>query len=298
MAADIQFDFHDESGRMQKRLLAAQQNFRDAHESYGERGRELDLAVRDQLANYYDPANRRAKLIQQAARELSEEIERYPETILTLGSRYIMSATAVDQKAIALGAQMMGTIIEAMSAPQANDDEGPLAAVHAAMERLTDAQKQNALLMAQGIVVGERLATATQVAADLLRLRQAELEGYLGQAPPAKALSIRQALIEAVAAEGRWTACEYLLTEVGMAIGTTIPIANIVVGIARIARDLQGKIRSLQARYERGDVDLMLDLAEEMDIEREALEDAVKLFAEVLSLSNTELELKPEFRTD
>lgn len=289
MAADVQFDFHDESDRMQKRLSVAKQNFRDAHESYAERGRELDLAVRDQLANYYDPANRRAKLIQQAARELSEEIERYPETILTLGSRYIMSATAVDQKAVALGAQMMRTIIEAISAPKADYDEGPLAAVHATMEHLTDAQKQGALLMAQGIVVGERLATATQVAADLLRLRQAELEGYLGQAPPAKALSIRQALIEAVAAEGRWTACEYLLTEVGMAIGTTIPIANIVISIARITLDLRGKIRALQSRYEPGDIDVMLELGEEMSVEREAMEDAVKLFDAVFSLATMKL---------
>ena len=58
------------------------------------------------------------------------------------------------------------------------------------------------------------------------------------------------------------------------------------------------KIHSLQSRYERSDVDLMLDLGEEMSVERKAMEDAIKLLAKVSSLTNTELELKPEFRTD
>ena len=290
MAADIQFDFKDESGRMQERLAAARQNFKDAHESYAERGRELDLAVCAQLANYYNnPAKPRAALIQQAAREVSEEIKGFRETVLTVGSRYIMSVTAVDLATIAFGAQMLDNVVKAFSAPRANDDKDPLTVVHAAVEHLSNAQKQNALLMAQGIVVGEKLATAIQVAADLLRLRQAELEGYLGQAPPADALSIRQALIEAVAAEGAWTACEYLLAEVGMAIGTAIPIASIVVGIARIALDLRDKVHSLQSRYEPGDVDLMLELFEEMSVEREAMECAVKLFDKVFSLATTKL---------
>jgi hypothetical protein len=86
----------------------------------------------------------------------------------------------------------------ALSPTRASD---PRAVVNAVMEGLSDAHKQNALLRAQGIVVGEKLATAIQVAAGLLRLRQVDLKSYLGKAPPADALSIRQALIEAVASD-------------------------------------------------------------------------------------------------
>ena len=127
-----------------------------------------------------------------------------------------------------------------------------------------------------------------------MRLRQAELKSYLGEAPPGDALWIREALVEAVASEGAWTAAEYVLTEVGKAIGTAIPIANIVISIATIALDLRSKIRALQSRYEPGDIDLMLNLSEEMGVEREAVKDAIKLFGEISSLSSTELKLKPE----
>jgi hypothetical protein len=304
MDEDMQFNLDDEFDRMYERLKAATQDFKDVHRFYMESDKALELAVCKVLANYYDPANRRALLIQRTAQELSEEIKRFEWSVSDVGLKYAAAYFAADSAVTKLMMQMMRNAGDAFSATRAGDGmdplvgKDPLVVVNAVMEGLSDAQRKNKLLMAQGIVVGERLATAIQVAVGLLRLRQAELASYLGQAPPGEALSIRQALIEAVASEGAWTAAEYLLTEVGKVIGTTVPIANIVIGIATIAQDLRGKVHSLQTRYDRGDVDLMLDLSEEVSIEREALKDAIKLFAEVSSLANSELELKPEFRTD
>lgn len=291
MDEDIQLNLYNESRRMLERLSAAKQNFiAAAAASYTESGKALELDVCEVLANYYDPANGRALLIQRTAQELSEEIKRFGKTVSDVEQQYITTSSAVELAMVKLLGKAMDNYVVAFSPTRASDPR-------AVMEGLSDADKQNVLLRVQGIVVGERLATAIQVAAGLLRLRQAELKSYLGQAPPGEALSIRQALIEAVASEGAWTAAEYLLTEVGKVIGTAIPIANIVISIATIALDLRSKIRALQSRYEPGDVDLMLDLSEEMRVEREAMKDAVKLFGEVSSLSSKELKLKPEFET-
>ena len=295
MDEEIQLNLNDESRRVLERLSAAKKNFIDAYASYAEFGEALELDVCEVLANYYNPANRRALLIQRTAQELSEEIKRFGKTVSDVEQQYITASSAVDLAMVKLLGKAMENYIVAFSPTRASD---PLAAVNAVMEGLSDAQKQNVLLRAQGIVVGQRLAAAVQVAAGLLRLRQAELKSYLGEAPPGDALSIREALVEAVASEGAWTAAEYVLTEVGKAIGTAIPIANIVISIATIALDLRSKIRALQSRYEPGDIDLMLNLSEEMGVEREAVKDAIKLFGEISSLSSTELKLKPESETD
>ena len=59
----VQANLHDQFGRMYERLTAAAKNFTDADRSYVESGEALEFAVCEVLANYYDPANRRALLI-------------------------------------------------------------------------------------------------------------------------------------------------------------------------------------------------------------------------------------------
>src|ERR1035438_3690784 len=96
MDEDIRLNLHNEFRRMHERLTAATENFRDADASYAEFGNALELDVCEVLANYYDPANGRALLIQRTAQELSEEIKRFRKTVSDVEQQYMTTYSAVN----------------------------------------------------------------------------------------------------------------------------------------------------------------------------------------------------------
>ena len=288
MASQVQFDLNDESGRMLDELRASRAGFMKASRAYSG-DHELDGAVAHLLANYYDPEKQRAVLIQQAALDVTHEIKGFVSTFEKLAIHYAAAVHAAEAGAMARLEQSLAGAAEALRVEV--DERGPRDAVRRVFEGLDLAEQKNALLLAQGIVVGRWLALAMQVGADLLLRRQDELQRYRDNAPPGVPRTFGKALFEEVITEGVWTFCEVALGEVVRTTVGMVPVVNIIVGVANIALEVRKKVDSLQSRYDRGEIDRMFDLCQEMQVEREAMEGVVKLFDTVMHLSALELEL-------
>ncbi len=281
----VQTESTDESNRPPDELSAARARFVAATHGYSRGDSDLVREVRRLVANYYDPANRRATLIQQAARELDHEIDDFVGTFEALAGHYAMAVTIADGIALDAVIKLVADFAEAHDV----DFSQPTVALGAIVQNLTEAEQRSALRWAWLALGGKWLTLAMNVAAGLLERRRYELLRYCAEAPAGGPVAISDALAETLANESAWVLCEHLLVEIGASIAPAIPFARFVVAGARVLIDLRNKVRSMQTVYVRGEVDRMFDLLQEIRDEREAMQIVFQLFDQVTELKNVQL---------
>lgn len=253
--------------------------------------------VQEQLKPYFDPDNERAVLIQLASKDAYLEIELFLVTSNDVLKKYAAAFEAAEQwsreltaagaallaelrerraEAGELGQELLATALSGSSVEHFRDD------VDALLNEGTQLQREQALLLFQGLVVLQTLAKAMHTIDVLLTYRAQVLAEFFKTAPAGTVPSNLRALVDAIAEDGTLTVAEHVLVEiVGM-----VPVANIVMSAARIGLELTSKIKKIKDRHKRGVIDDMLDLSTDMTAVREALEVAAALFEKVSELAN------------
>ena len=278
MSTDMQFDVDTESKDVETRLTASIGDLYAAISSHVNRGEVLKNAAIEKLATC-GPDDDQTTQIEHVARQLSGEIRQFSETFKKNQLPYINSLGVPSEMA----ALRLAGAIEALRV-KSN------IAVQAVVEDPEAAADQNALLKLRLLVVARKLVMATQIAADLWRLWEAELQSSLGKMTPDEAQPVIESIkdrlnTEASAAVVPMTA-ERLFRE-------QAPIAAPVLDdVVRITLDLHEKIHSIQPwyRYAYGNVDEMVNFGVHMRAERLALEDVIKLFDDTFRLRATHLD--------
>jgi hypothetical protein len=268
--------------QMFERLTEALERSRAAMLRNVEQGPRLEADALSQLANYSNPERRRARLIQESATVLAEEVRGSRATLTVVGET--QSATSFNAQAavVAIQAKTVTAVGQAFNIGPGDTGE-VLRALAGGPDR---ARLELNLALARGITIGRSLTTAAAAAALLVSRWESQLETYLTAAPLAQALGIAEAFWELVAEEGAVGIAEHFLVEV---VGMANPVGSLIVSIAKITMDLRRKAAELNRVYDRNDVDDMLDFADLLAVERDWAASVMELFKKTEEMSRLEI---------
>jgi hypothetical protein len=209
-------------------------------------------------------------VIQDFAQTVSEQIRMFGSTRTTLVSRVALLLLSFEQANLALSRGVLQKATEAM----ATATTGPLREMSPELERgLANLEQLRGLAK----LVASEMARALRVAAAVYILRQTELEIYLQKTPRVDVATARGALASAIGEEGAAQALEVVAVEAVKLVGAAIPIANVAVAVVQIGLRIREKVHAMQAHYERGALDAMFDLAQQVDDERAVIGDVFTL---------------------
>lgn len=255
--------------RLVTALASARLTLLDVNRRYDKRSAAERVAA--QLAPYWDAERRRAAVIQDFARGLSAEIRAFDSTRLELLERVVLLIPRSEE---AIGA--LATAMLASAGDAARRDPGPRGSE--ASGHLDDAKRELEDLDELGRVIGWELERSLRIAASLIAMREAELAQYLETVPELDLASLWSILSAAVAEEGAAKVAEEILVR---GVGLAVPVASVAIGIVQAGRSLREKVEEMEAHYERGPLDRMFELAQQVTDDRELIALVVALLEAV-----------------
>jgi hypothetical protein len=164
-------------------------------------------------------------------------------------------------------------VLEAPAKLMSSPGVGPLANdVHA---RLQEALEYLDQIRQVALAVGSEMDWAFRLATAMIEYRQAELQTYLDGIP--RDVTWRRAVFGALVEEGPLA---------GLGIGLSVlvpgtPLGEIVTGVINVGRRAREKVRAANDIYKRDSRDDMLDLADEVDDDREIFASVSELLDKV-----------------
>lgn len=247
-----------------------------------EQGPRLEADALSQLANYSNPERRRARLIQESATVLVEEVRSSRAALALVGEVQSVTSQQAQAAVVAVHAKTVTNVGKALRVAP-GDTREVLRALATGPDR---ARLELNVALAKGITIGRSLTTAAAAAALLVSRWESELETYLTASPPSQALGNAEAFWELVAEEGAVGIAEHILVEL---VGMANPVGSLIVSIAKITIDLRRKAAELNRAYDRNDVDDMLDFADLLAVERDWAANVMELFRKTEEMSRLEL---------
>jgi hypothetical protein len=232
-----------------------------------------------EVARYYDPAIKRATLIQDAARGLGQEILDSKDALVSFAESYGTTAFQTQQAIQAVQMRMVESSFEIFSVETAD----PLEHLRKVTANLEDAPRELSRHLESAIPVAGSLAAAATAAGLVVNRWQQQLDQYVKHVPPSGELKLLEALWEEIIDEGAFGVAEHILVEV---VGMAGPAGSIIVGISKLVLTLRRKVAERNAAYARGSIDEMLDLAEIMKAQREAMPEVLELLQETQKLAD------------
>lgn len=216
--------------------------------------------------------------------------------------------TAFDQRIIASTVKM--SPVSAFERA-ADSNLSAMEAVDNYVKNLDVQLRKNVALAATAILLGHQVADAVRAATQPIVIRQ----GTLAQAvrelvpdEPGASEGIGKVARDPVAEEIKMEVLKEILKHVALELGTHIPIAGIVVSIARVASDVHARqtalrerselqLRIRDAQYQRGPVDVMFDLPIQLQDEDQITAGVLALISQLFSALQQEIpELPNLFR--
>jgi hypothetical protein len=237
------------------RIAAAKRALLAADDAYTP---DLDEKVRSQLEPYHDPALDRAKVIQDFARTLSQDIGGFGRTRAALLELVATLSVNFNRANRALATAMRDEAVQAGAGTAAV----PLGEVSG---QLRSAAGHLEALRQLGLRVGADMDDALRLAATLYGARQQRFDEYLRSVPRADATTVGGAFAAVVGEEGALKGLEFVGDELVTIGGSVIPVGSLVVGVAQSGLRLREKVKAMRAHYERGPLDRMFDFAQQVE---------------------------------
>ncbi len=298
MTADIvNINFNDEFKDVIRSLEGARKEFLTASESYDLAGRRFQNLAIEELERLGDPTSGRAAQIQDCARATIMDIRDFARTHAELTTVVMNLLMTFNQKVISY---TLETIPVSVFETPADSNLSTIETVHLYIESLDGKQQENAALAATAILLGRQVADAVRAATQPITTRQETLELAVRELipdRPAPAAGMGQATpIACEAAELRLTILEEILKQAALELGTHIPIAGIVLSIARVASDVRARQTALKERYDRqvrivdaqfprGPIDAMFDLPAQLQDEERITEGVIYLLDQLVNVT-------------
>lgn len=258
-----------------KKLVQAKKDFLAAEATYENRGSKLETVIVNRVEEYI--AGDRARLLREAAQNLRADIKKFTELRINIMNE-------VGFLLMQLNLTAAGLAIEAWSWPEPVEvtSNDPRETIRSFVRTLDRKQAQLLLVAARSIEAGRNVVSALEVAKSLILIRQAGFELYLEEtltvnieaaldaAEDIMAAALREEIYKAVLEAGA--------EALGVAVATVFPIVKIVT----IGHELHSKLQKMKDRYKkRESADELLDLWDHVNLENEAIEKDLLLFASV-----------------
>jgi hypothetical protein len=269
------------TGELVKETLA---NLFEAESAYVARGGRLESVVSEAMTNRYlklEPD--RDALIKARANEVLAEIGAFSQLRASVFARVAVVRLSMDVsvRSVHLGVIRAAIDFPAVTGPTTETVVAQLRALRAALSR-ADAQAVTAA--AKAIFIGEKVARGQQLAANIIILRQSELERFTKKEISANVEAILMASADILASQAREALAEEILKALlGAAFETAVPVLR----LATVGIELADKVREMKERYVRSDVDEMFLLARRLGEQRGAAEkdlDYLNALTEALTL--------------
>jgi hypothetical protein len=300
MTADIvNINFNDEFKDVIRSLEGVRKEFLTASESYELAGRRFQNLAIEQLEHLGDPASGRGAEIQDCARTTIMDIRDFARTHAELTTRVMNLLMTFNQKVISYTLEMIPVSI--FETP-ADSNFSAVENVHLYIDNLDVKQQENAALAAVAILLGRQVADAVRAATQPIVTRQGTLELAVREliphcsSPPVGIGQVMPIACEAAAPELKLTILEEILKQAALELGTHIPIAGIVLSIARVGSDVRARQTALKercdlqlsivdAQSQRGPIDAMFDLPAQLQDEERITEGVIYLLAQLIDVT-------------
>lgn len=244
----------------------------------------LDRRAKEQTEPYYSRENERDEFIQGAAHALVGGIDEFAELRTQLTERVAILLQGGIAAALSSTVSILQTTLEATAVP---DRESVRATVSAFLESLDKAGKAAAILEAQACWIGVNTAQAMQGAADLISLRQAEIELYVKGFTGVDLDSLLTAAGRVVAVDAGFAIFEEILQQSAITALTAFPPAAVLVGVVRIVAGVKQELDALTTNYARTELDDMLAFSRRIPASNQVARDLLQLLVELDAVQAT-----------
>jgi hypothetical protein len=277
----VYINFDDDFNDVNNSLKAAREEFLAASGSYDGDGKRFENIAIAQLERLLDPENNHAAPVREGAITAIAAIRSFGSTHAELAAQVAVLLLSLQQKVLSTTIQMAPVgVFELPAGSSLSIQE----TIHNYVKNLDTKQRENVALVTGAILLGHQVAEAVRAATKPIAMRQGTLEQAVRELAPDQlgTLGGTGKVIEAggkaVAEELKMTVLEEILKQATIELGTHIPIAGIVVSIARVASDVRARQAALKERYElqlhirdahyqRGPIDVMFDLPAQLQDE-------------------------------
>lgn len=295
-ADDVYINYSDEFEAADNSLKAASENFLNASTSYGEDGERFTGIVIDQLERFRDLESLRAEQIQEGATTAIAAIRRFNTTRAFLAQDVAILILAFQESVLDSAIRM----IPAGVFGKPTDSSLPMETISNYIKNLDAKQRENVAVAASAILLGHQVAGTVRAATLPITMRQGTLEQAVRDLAPDQLGApggigkVFEAGGEAVAEELRMAVLEEILKQAAFELGTHIPIAGIVVSIARVTSDVRARqaalkerhelqLRIRDAHYQPGPIDVMFDLPTQLKDEDQITEGVAALISQLIA---------------
>jgi hypothetical protein len=294
-ANDIYINFHDEFNAAIGALETARTEFLAASNSYSNDGEQSKNTVISQLERLDDPA--RAAQVREGAFAATAAVRSFAAINATLTAQVDLLLQAFNMRIIASTVKMIpATIFEI----PANSSLPIQEAIDNYVKNLDVQLRKNVVLAASAIILGNQVADAVRAATEPIVMRQATLAQASRELVPdllgatggiGKVIDVGESVSEEINME----ILKEIVKHVALELGTHIPIAGIVVSIARVASDVHARQTALRkrselqlgirdAQYQRGPVDVMFDLPIQLQDEDQITAGVLALISQLFAV--------------
>lgn len=238
-----------------------------------ERDEALQEKVTGLVGRYWLPENDRHPTIIESAQTAAREIRSLELARASMGATYGLTANTMISKLVLLRAEQVGDAIEkfrdntrriaAMSNPS-----NPSKAVDEAIDDADEESKKRIARFTAVIGLAGTMIDAGHQYLDLNTARNAALEFYANGSRPKGWSQRLPKPLKSIMSEGGWKILEEVakkLAEEGVwHLTSPIPFDDVIVLPARVAWEIKKERVQEQRAYRRGDVDELLDLADQL----------------------------------
>jgi hypothetical protein len=235
---------------------------------------EQDAALQEKVtglvARYWLPENDRHPTIVQSAETAAREIKSLELARASMGATYGLTANIMISKLVLLRAEQVGDTIEKFRSNTSRIAAmtNPSEAVDEAIDNADEESKKRIARFTAVIGLAGTMIDAGNQYLDLNTARNAALEFYAtGSRPKGWSRRLPKPL-RSIMSEGGWKILEEVAKKLGEEgiwhLTSPIPFDDVIVLPARVAWEIKKERVQEQRAYRRGDVDELLDLADQL----------------------------------
>jgi hypothetical protein len=252
-------------------LRSSTQDFLDASEAYDRREQSFEASATERLSKYADPNEHRAREIREAAAEVLRSFGEFGETSARVSERVAFAAVQQRAAVAKAAADASAGAIE----PRTKD--GAFVGVGRDVAA-TETFERQVVALSNAMIASMNAIDAIQLATNIVRLRQAKLEAYLGETPTIDAKVVLAAIKQVVAKKVQDQAVEEILKKAAEAVGNAALKSMPWGAIAGFGIALREELAKVTDRYvPRGELDDLFDFRDQLKAENRIAETNLEL---------------------